>query len=108
MAFPGRRPRFADGDRWCAVGALIVADGHQALARSIADRFEYSYLSDIHDPALDAWIAQSGFTARELATIQPSYDFERPDWPMEPDPIPVPIRVRREPRFLSDITSALN
>src|SRR5690349_2725251 len=40
MAYPGRRPRFADEDRWCAVGALIVADGHPQLARSIADRFE--------------------------------------------------------------------
>jgi hypothetical protein len=105
MAYPGRRPRFADEDRWCAVGALIVADGQQALARSIGDRFEYSYLSDMHDPALDAWIARSGFTARELATIQPSYGWEHP----EPDPIPDPIPVpRREPRFLSDIGNALD
>jgi tetratricopeptide (TPR) repeat protein len=30
-------------------------------------------LSNMHDARLDAWIAQSGFSARELAAIQPEY-----------------------------------
>jgi hypothetical protein len=39
----------------------------------IAARHKYSFLRQIDDPALAAWIRGSGLTLRELETIQPSY-----------------------------------
>lgn len=69
-----RRPRFMDEEgRLCAVGYLIAITDGLGLAREIAARFEHEHLLDIDDPRLDAWIAGSGFTARELAMIQPMY-----------------------------------
>lgn len=88
---PGRRPRFVDPDgRTCAVGHLIDVTGRRDLTESIAARFEYAYLADMRDARLDAWIAESGFTARELAMIQPSYHFRDPEpvRPVEPPPPP--------------------
>jgi hypothetical protein len=88
--FPGRRPRFIDADgNICAVGRLIEVSAGRELAQAIDDRFEYAYLLDMHDERLDRWIATSGFTAVELAMIQPSYDFERPIMP-RPRPIEPP------------------
>lgn len=73
-AYRGRRPRFID-DRGtlCAVGHLIVASGHEALARAINAQFEYAYVPQIDSEALLDWATTHGFTARELAMIQPSY-----------------------------------
>jgi tetratricopeptide (TPR) repeat protein len=71
---PGRRPRFEDErGRLCAVGHLIAVSAGRPLAHAIAMQFEYEHLLDIHDPGLDAWIEWSGFSVRELATIQPEY-----------------------------------
>lgn len=69
-----RRPRFID-DRGvpCAVAALIRHSGHPALAHALNARHQYAYITDIDDPALAAWARTHGFTARELATIQPAY-----------------------------------
>ena len=74
-SFEGRRPRFIDHRGvHCAVGHLIAASGHPALARAIADRFEYAYVADMDAPELAAWAASHGFLASELAIIQPRYD----------------------------------
>lgn len=72
--FPGRRPRFID-DRGvhCAVGELIRHSGHPELARTIRDRWEYAYVLEIDHPPLARWAQRHGFTATELATIQPGY-----------------------------------
>ena len=94
--FAGRRPRFIDDEgRICAVGYLIEVDatfpeGGRALAEAIDARFEYDYLLDMDDPRLASWVASSGFTARELAMIQPSYHFQPPEpvRPVEPPPPP--------------------
>ncbi|MBX3273730.1 MAG: hypothetical protein KF729_25925 [Sandaracinaceae bacterium] len=68
-----RLPRFLDREgRICAVGYLIEVSASRALVEAINERHEYDYLLEIEDPALDAWIAKSGFTARELASIQPT------------------------------------
>lgn len=72
--YPGRRPRFVD-ERGvhCAVGQLLVDSGEEALARSLANRFEYALLAEIEEPALHRWASDNGFTVTELAMIQPSY-----------------------------------
>ena len=64
----------------CAVGYLI----EQSLGRPAAERFNAAYkfaaVNDMHSPELDRWIAGSGFTHAEIATIQaPSVDFREPE-----------------------------
>jgi len=82
-AHPGRRPRFIDDEgRLCAVGHLLVASGHRALAERIDREHEYEFVADIPVPALRRWADEHGFTTRELATIQPSY--RRPPPPPRP------------------------
>lgn len=70
-----RRPRFID-DRGvhCAVGELIRATGHPALAGQIRDQFEYAYVPDIESSELLSWADDYGFSVTELTMIQPSYD----------------------------------
>lgn len=67
------RPRFIDdGGVHCAVGYLIsVDDPALALAVEAADPF--GYVLELQVPALGEWAAAHGFTAEELAWIQPSY-----------------------------------
>lgn len=73
--YPGRRPRFID-DRGvhCAVGEMIRATGHGALAARIDRRFEYAYVEQIDEPGLSKWARDHGFTTKELAMVQPGYD----------------------------------
>ena len=73
-AYGAIHPRFID-DRGvhCAVGELIAASGHEALARAINRDYEYAYVRDMHSPALVAWAREHGFTVDELARIQPGY-----------------------------------
>jgi len=55
------------------VGELIRTSGHPALARAIDQRASYAYVPEIDSPTLDAWAIETGFTAAELAMIQPQY-----------------------------------
>ena len=78
-----RVPVFVDADgRRCAVAALAEHDLGAAAIQRVASRFRLAEIGDIRDPGLTAWIAGSGFTVRELATIQPSYRPEQPSRPM--------------------------
>lgn len=73
---PSLRPRFIDDDgRHCAVGHLIKASGHPALAVEINEAYEYGYLLDIAkaEPRVAEWAESHGFDVNELAMIQPSY-----------------------------------
>ncbi len=72
--YVGRRPRFID-DRGvhCAVGHLVTASGHAALAAEIDARYEYAYVAEMEAPALVEWASEHGFTLDELAMIQPGY-----------------------------------
>ncbi|MCB9731674.1 MAG: hypothetical protein H6745_03455 [Deltaproteobacteria bacterium] len=74
---PFRNPVFIDADgNVCAVGYLIERSAGRALAERVAATWRYLRLEDIAaagDPELAAWIAGSGFTADELASIQPAY-----------------------------------
>ena len=74
-ALPWRTPVFID-DRGaiCAVGYLIERSVGRALPERIAATHRYDYLEDIAKmPEVAAWIASSGFTLDELASIQPGY-----------------------------------
>ena len=71
-----RSPVFIDASgRICAVGYLIERSAGRALADNIAATHRLDYLEDIAAamPEVAAWVASSGFTLEELASIQPGY-----------------------------------
>jgi len=71
-----RSPVFIDDDgRICAVGYLIQRSVGRALPEAIASTHRYEYLEPIAaaEPEVRAWIADSGMTLTELASIQPAY-----------------------------------
>ncbi len=73
---PWRSPVFIDDDGTiCAVGYLIERASGRPMAETIARDHRYDYLEDIAAkvPAVAQWIADSGFTMNELASIQPGY-----------------------------------
>lgn len=73
--YAGQRiPCFIDRDgRICAVGYLIEHTSGRSAAESINDRWQYAYLHEMNDPALDDWVVFSGLTREECAMIQPAY-----------------------------------
>jgi len=76
LRLPWRNPVFIDGaGRICAVGYLIERSVGRPFAETIAKAHRYDYLEDIAAamPKVRAWIATSGFTLRELSSIQPGY-----------------------------------
>jgi hypothetical protein len=72
---PGTRtPYFIDSDgRACAVGHLIIESGAKHLAESVDQEFHNAYVRQMEDARLLAWAQNNGFTADELALIQPGY-----------------------------------
>lgn len=69
-----RRPYFIDDDgRACAVGALVIESGHEALAQRVDRAFHTEYVPDMREPDLLAWADTHGFSGAELALIQPTY-----------------------------------
>jgi hypothetical protein len=76
----GRRPHFIDKDgRICAVGYLIEQTAGRAAAETINARHEWDYVRDID--GIEPWVEASGLSVDELAMIQPSYGWERPEVP---------------------------
>lgn len=74
QSLPVRNPIFIDeNDRFCAVGYLMKTSGREDLAREIARDQNYAYVKDIKHPELETWATWAGFTADELAWIQPGY-----------------------------------
>jgi hypothetical protein len=61
----------------CAVGYLIISSGQAELSYEIARKNNNSYLFDLADmyPAISQWADFHGFTLKELAWIQPGYQF---------------------------------
>jgi hypothetical protein len=85
----GRTPTFID-ERGvpCAVGYLMQQSGARDLASTIARTDNNVYIEYIADgPALE-WILHSGLTQEECATIQPSYRWRDPYYPVRPPPPP--------------------
>lgn len=69
-----RRPYFIDyRGVHCAVGYLMKASGHGALARKIQKEYNYEYLCDIKTEGVAEWAKKHGFELQELAWIQPAY-----------------------------------
>lgn len=74
---PGRVPVFID-ERGvaCAVAQLVIDSGARELAERVQKTDNRGYLLEMNVPGLAEWIAASGLTGEELASIQPAYDFE--------------------------------
>jgi hypothetical protein len=73
-AYSERRPCFIDEfGSYCAVGYLIQQTAGNELPEKINALFQYDYLATMQLHELNEWVAQSGFTLNELATIQPTY-----------------------------------
>ena len=69
-----RTPIFIDRhNNFCAVGYLIKASGHEDISRRIAATTNLAYVRDMRYPELAEWADAHGFTADELAWIQPGY-----------------------------------
>ncbi|HET6996056.1 MAG TPA: hypothetical protein VFI06_13780 [Chitinophagaceae bacterium] len=78
--YPGeRRPCFIDAEgNICAVGYLVEQTRGRELAEAINVKHQYEFLSDMHDPAINAWADEYGLTIEECAMIQPSYYYIPP------------------------------
>ena len=71
---PGRTPVFVDEHgTHCAVGYLLAASGRDDLVAAAVAQDVEGYLQELMTPELAAWAMASGFTAEELARIQPTY-----------------------------------
>lgn len=74
-----RRPCFIDDEGTiCAVGYLVEQTMGLEFAENINRQFQYAYISEMNLPELDQWIQESGFTADEIAMIQPTYPHSLP------------------------------
>jgi hypothetical protein len=73
-------PALVSPRRVCAVGALAEADLGAAAIDGIGAKYTFNEIHDIHDPAFLAWAKGSGLSLDELAMIQPTYDFENPEF----------------------------
>ncbi len=74
LTLPWRNPVFVDpSGNVCAVGYLIERSVGRAIVEDIAAQHRFDFLEDIDMPEVVAWITSSGFTLRELASIQPGY-----------------------------------
>lgn len=76
---PYRNPIFIDpSGTACAVGHLMIASGHAHLARSIEAGFNTGHVHELlqderYRHGVSQWASTHGFTADELAWIQPAY-----------------------------------
>ena len=69
-----RKPCFIDKNGTiCAVGYLVEQTAGREAAEAINDKFKYAFVMEMNDPMVDDWIAMSGLTKEECATIQPDY-----------------------------------
>ncbi len=75
-----RRPCFLDNEgRICAVGYLVQQTAGMDLVHSINNAFQYDKIFDMNHPGLQDWVAKSGFSLKEIATIQPTYGWNPPN-----------------------------
>ena len=72
--YPNRRPCFIDDSgNICAVGYLVEQTAGRDLAEQINAQYQYAYLWDMQNDNLNEWVDESGFSLKELAMIQPTY-----------------------------------
>ena len=55
------------------MGYLVQETAGREVAEQINSQHQYDYIMDMHDPIVDAWAEENGFTLEECATIQPTY-----------------------------------
>lgn len=67
--------------RICAVGYLVQRTVGRSKAEEINKEYKLSNIFDIDSKEFHEWVSKSGFTLRELAMIQPTYE---PNPPQEP------------------------
>ncbi len=80
---PYRNPVFMDPyGTACAVGHLMIESGHGELASRISAEMNTAYVLDMNWPEIFAWANEHGFTAEELAWIQPGYPPALPWMPL--------------------------
>lgn len=80
---PYRNPIFIDPHNTaCAVGQLMIESGHRDLAERIDAEMELAYIREIKLKEVDEWAVAHGFTADELAWIQPAYSPGIPWYPL--------------------------
>lgn len=71
---PYRNPVFIDEHNTaCAVGHLMRESGNAALAQRVHDEMNLAFVHNITIADVGTWGAEHGFTADELAWIQPGY-----------------------------------
>ncbi len=78
-----RQPYFVDHqNKACAVAYLLLADGQTNLVNQIKEEKNFSYIAELvkEYPAIIDWTEDNGFTAAELAWIQPGYPPRPTDW----------------------------
>lgn len=78
-----RRPYFRDNfGVLCAVGCLLWQDGQRELVERINAENNYGYIADLaaQFPEIGAWAQKNGFSAAELAWIQPAYPATKPNY----------------------------
>lgn len=78
-----RQPYFVDHfGTACAVGHLAVKTGAGDLVNQISKENNFAYVSalKVQYPTLLDWAAENGFTAEELAWIQPGYPPANQTW----------------------------
>ncbi|MCB9677848.1 MAG: hypothetical protein H6737_22280 [Alphaproteobacteria bacterium] len=85
-ALPGPRvPDFVDAaGTHCAVGYLMALDS-PALVASIVESEDRAFVLEMRTPGIAEWAADHGFTADELAWIQPTYGVHTEDCPEDPE-----------------------
>lgn len=69
-----RKPCFIDAEgRICAVGYLIKQTKGRKLAEEINLKYQYDFVLDMHEQAINSWANEFGLTLEECAMIQPTY-----------------------------------
>ncbi len=80
---PYRNPVFIDPyGTACAVGQLMIESGSADLALSIQNEMNLAYVLDMGRSDVLEWATTNGFTANELAWIQPGYPPSVPWMPL--------------------------
>jgi hypothetical protein len=83
-----RTPVFIDADgRICAVGYLVEQTAGRRAAEQINERYQFAHVDEMELPWLHEWAQMHGFAVRELAMIQPAYEWHPPVEETEDDMI---------------------
>ena len=80
-----RQPYFVGSNgNACAVGHLMLASARHREVSQIVQANNYAYVSEIDPITYTAWMKESGFRPEELAWIQPTYNFDPYQHPVNP------------------------